>query len=266
MRFYNNKLPEVDDIVICRVKKIASDAIYVNLLEYNEIEGMVQLANASTRRKKKSICLLKENRQYPLLVITVDKEKGYVDLSNKFISDEDKDYANEKYDLYRKVLKIFNHFMYSKFQNEYDDNTFYEYAEKTLWKIDKNKCYKYFSDLYYNNCNMSDVDLNDEDKVTFKASLEKFFGSFEVLSKLSFILRNPNYGGVNNIKLIFNELNEKYNIITRTDVVPTYIIDKKSKNKDENENLLNDIDSHLINKAKEYNMIYSKKELISSFI
>ena len=156
--------------------------------------------------------------------------------------------------------------MYSKFKNEYDDNTFYEYAEKTLWKIDKNKCYKYFSDLYYNNCNMSDVDLNDEDKVTFKASLEKFFGSFEVLSKLSFILRNPNYGGVNNIKLIFNELNEKYNIITRTDVVPTYIIDKKSKNKDENENLLNDIDSHLINKAKEYNMIYSKKELISSFI
>ena len=157
--------------------------------------------------------------------------------------------------------------MYSKFQNEYDENKFYEYIEKTLWKIDKNKCYKYFSDLYYNNNdNFSDLDLSKEDKILFKASLEKFFGSFEVLSKLSFILRNPNYGGVNNIKLIFNELNEKYNIITRTEVVPTYIIDRKCKNKDENENLLNDIDSHLINKAKEYNMIYSKKELISSFI
>ena len=52
MRFYNNTYPDVDDIVICRVKKIQNDAIYVSLLEYDGIEGMVQLANASTRRKK----------------------------------------------------------------------------------------------------------------------------------------------------------------------------------------------------------------------
>ena len=46
MRFYNDIYPNIDDIVMCRVKKILNDAIYVSLLEYDNIEGMVQLANA----------------------------------------------------------------------------------------------------------------------------------------------------------------------------------------------------------------------------
>ena len=83
MRFYKNLYPDVDDIVICNVIDIIEESIYVNLLEYG-INGMVQLSNASSRRKKKSVCLLKINKQYPLLVIAVDKDKGYVDLSTKF--------------------------------------------------------------------------------------------------------------------------------------------------------------------------------------
>ena len=142
MRFYSNNYPKVDDIVICRVKKIQNDAIYVSLLEYDNIEGMVQLANASTRRKKRSICLLKENKQYPLLVITVDNEKGYIDLSNKYLAEEDKDNANERYNLYLKVIKFFKEFMFNKFGKDYTDEQYIEYAEKSIWKLDKKKCYE----------------------------------------------------------------------------------------------------------------------------
>ena len=56
MRFYNNELPKKDDITMCRVTHIDDTCIYVSLLEYDNIEGMVQLADASTRRKKRSIC------------------------------------------------------------------------------------------------------------------------------------------------------------------------------------------------------------------
>ena len=105
MRFYKNKYPDVDDIVICNVNDIIEESIYVELLEYG-INGMVQLSNASSRRKKKSVCLLKVNKQYPLLVIAIDKDKGYVDLSTKFLSDDDKNNANSKYIKYTKVLKM----------------------------------------------------------------------------------------------------------------------------------------------------------------
>ena len=61
MRFYKKELPNVDEIVMCNVEKIQEECIYVKLIEYDDIEGMVQLADASTRRKRKSVCLLKVN-------------------------------------------------------------------------------------------------------------------------------------------------------------------------------------------------------------
>ena len=45
-----------------------------------------------------------------------------------------------------------------------------------------------------------------------------------------------------------------------------YIIENIGTNKDENENILNKINNLLENKANEYDMIYSKKDITSSFI
>ena len=115
MRFYSKETPNVDDIVMCHVDRIQDFCIYVKLLEYDNMEGMVQLADASTRRKRKSVCLLKVNKKYPLLVIRVDKENKYIDLSNKFLSDEDKTIATEKFNNYFFVMKIFKRFLSKKY-------------------------------------------------------------------------------------------------------------------------------------------------------
>ena len=172
----------------------------------------------------------------------------------------------EKYDLYKKVLKIFNNFMYSQFENNYDDSDWIKYAMKTIWTISNNDCYTYLSELYYNNSDLLSIDLTEEERIKFKMSLEKFFGSFLISTKLNFILRNPNYGGVDNIKLIFDQINNEYKLITKSDTVPLYIIENIGTNKDENENILNKINNLLENKANEYDMIYSKKDITSSFI
>ncbi|GFH22085.1 S1 motif domain-containing protein [Haematococcus lacustris] len=49
-RMYEAKFPEVDDIVIVEVDKIAEMGAYVRLLEYNRIEGMILLSELSRRR------------------------------------------------------------------------------------------------------------------------------------------------------------------------------------------------------------------------
>jgi translation initiation factor 2 subunit 1 len=40
---YENKYPEVDDLVMVRVKSIAEMGAYVSLIEYNNIEGITLL-------------------------------------------------------------------------------------------------------------------------------------------------------------------------------------------------------------------------------
>ena len=39
-RFYKNRLLETDDLVMVNVVNIEEMGVYVNLLEYNNIEGM----------------------------------------------------------------------------------------------------------------------------------------------------------------------------------------------------------------------------------
>ena len=49
-RYYENKYPEIDDVVMVNVRSIADMGAYVSLLEYDNIEGMILLSELSRRR------------------------------------------------------------------------------------------------------------------------------------------------------------------------------------------------------------------------
>ena len=49
-RMYEEKYPEVDEVVMVQVKSIAEMGAYVSLLEYNNIDGMILLSELSRRR------------------------------------------------------------------------------------------------------------------------------------------------------------------------------------------------------------------------
>jgi S1 RNA binding domain len=56
---YEQKYPEVDDVVMVQVKSIAEMGAYVSLLEYNDIEGMILLSELSRRRIRSITKLIK---------------------------------------------------------------------------------------------------------------------------------------------------------------------------------------------------------------
>ena len=85
-RMYEERYPEVDDVVMVTVKSIAEMGAYVSLLEYNGIEGMILLSELSRRRIRSISKLIKVGRQEPVMVLRVDKEKGYIDLSKRRVS------------------------------------------------------------------------------------------------------------------------------------------------------------------------------------
>ncbi|KAI8905880.1 translation initiation factor 2, alpha subunit [Gorgonomyces haynaldii] len=61
---YEEPFPEVDQLVMVNVKQIAEIGAYVHLLEYNNIEGMIQLSEFS-RRRIRSIQKLVRRRASP---------------------------------------------------------------------------------------------------------------------------------------------------------------------------------------------------------
>ncbi|KAJ5284582.1 Translation initiation factor 2 alpha subunit [Penicillium chrysogenum] len=88
-RFYEDKYPEVDSFVMVNVKQIAEMGAYVKLLEYDNIDGMILLSELSRRRIRSIQKLIRIGRNEVVIVLRVDKEKGYIDLSKRRVSPED---------------------------------------------------------------------------------------------------------------------------------------------------------------------------------
>ncbi len=78
-RFYSDRYPEIDDVVMVNVRSIEEMGAYVYLLEYNNIEGMILLSELSRRRIRSINKLIRIGKTEPVVVIRVDKEKGSSD-------------------------------------------------------------------------------------------------------------------------------------------------------------------------------------------
>jgi len=105
-RFYEEKYPEVDSYVMVNVKQIAEMGAYVKLLEYDNIDGMILLSELSRRRIRSIQKLIRIGRNEVVIVLRVDKEKGYIDLSKRRVSPEDVVKCEERYNKSKAVHSI----------------------------------------------------------------------------------------------------------------------------------------------------------------
>jgi len=103
---YANKFPEVDDLVMVNVRQIAEMGAYVQLLEYDNIEGMILLSELSRRRIRSIQKLIRVGKNEVVVVLRVDKEKGYIDLSKRRVSATDIVKCEERYNKSKAVHSI----------------------------------------------------------------------------------------------------------------------------------------------------------------
>jgi len=103
-RFYENEFPEVETTVVVQVNKI-DDKIgaYVSLLEYDGREGMINLGELSKKRIRSMAKILRIGSTEVCMVMSVDEEKGYINLSKKRVEPED---APPKQELYAKAKAV----------------------------------------------------------------------------------------------------------------------------------------------------------------
>lgn len=108
-RFYEEKYPEVESHVMVNVKQIAEMGAYVKLLEYDNIDGMILLSELSRRRIRSIQKLIRVGRNEVVVVLRVDKDKGYIDLSKRRVSVEDIVKCEERYNKSKMVHSIMRH-------------------------------------------------------------------------------------------------------------------------------------------------------------
>mmetsp|Transcript_24738 Transcript_24738/g.57666 ORF Transcript_24738/g.57666 Transcript_24738/m.57666 type:complete len:333 (+) Transcript_24738:137-1135(+) len=108
-RFYENKFPDIESVVMVNVRNIADMGAYVSLLEYNNIEGMILLSELSRRRIRSIHKLIRVNRNEVVMVLRVDEEKGYIDLSKRRVSPEDVAACEDRFNKAKAVHGVLRH-------------------------------------------------------------------------------------------------------------------------------------------------------------
>lgn len=104
MRYYENELPQVGEMVHVRYLTLGDNAAYVQLLEYANIQGIITFAELHRGRITSIAHYAPVGKDDYLSVLRLDAEKRYIDLTKKSRKPEDKAAGAQKAQQGRDVL------------------------------------------------------------------------------------------------------------------------------------------------------------------
>ena len=106
IRFYPQKFPLLGESVMARYTKVTETAVYCELLEYAQTEAMIPLTELSRKYIPSIPKFAKLGKVVVGVVLRVDAVKGYVDLSLKAVTGEDKRNCEERFNKARAVQNV----------------------------------------------------------------------------------------------------------------------------------------------------------------
>jgi len=104
--FYENDLPEKDELIMCKVISIDELGVTCSLLEYNGLEGFLPLSEISRKRIRSILRHVREGQKQVLQVLRVDTDRKLTDLSKKYITPAEREIGTEKYNKGKTVHSI----------------------------------------------------------------------------------------------------------------------------------------------------------------
>ncbi|XP_034242755.1 eukaryotic translation initiation factor 2 subunit 1 [Thrips palmi] len=200
-RYYKEKYPEVEAVVMVNVLSIAEMGAYVHLLEYNNIEGMILLSELSRRRIRSINKLIRVGKTEPVVVIRVDKEKGYIDLSKRRVSPEDVEKCTERFSKAKAVNSILRHV--AELLHYETDEQLEELYQKTAWHLEdtrKSSAYDAFKQAVLDPSILAECGLDEKTQEVLLSNIKRKLTSQAVKIRSDFEVACYGYEGIDAVK------------------------------------------------------------------
>ncbi|XP_037825923.1 eukaryotic translation initiation factor 2 subunit 1 [Lucilia sericata] len=259
-RFYSEKYPEVEDVVMVNVLSIAEMGAYVHLLEYNNIEGMILLSELSRRRIRSINKLIRVGKTEPVVVIRVDKDKGYIDLSKRRVSPEDVEKCTERFAKAKAVDLLLRHV--ANLLGYESSEQLEQLYQKTAWHFEKKynskaAAYDIFKQSVTDPTVFDECDLDEKTKEVLLNNVKRKLVSPTVKIRSDIECSCYGYEGIDAVKASLNkglelsteELPIRINLIAP----PLYVMTTSTTKKAEGLKILEQAIDSIKAKITEYN-------------
>ena len=214
---------------------------------------MILLSELSRRRIRSINKLIRVGRNEVVVVIRVDKEKGYIDLSKRRVSPEEILKCEEKFARGKTVNSILRHT--AEVLKMTSDQQFEELYEKTAWKIDDKfkkpgYAYEVFKTSVTDPTVLDECDISTEWKDILLANIKRRLTPQAVKCRSDIEVSCYSYEGIDAIKNALREglkmSSEEKPIKINLTAPPVYVVTSTSLDRDEGIKLLEEV----INKIK----------------
>merc|ERR1719348_1374342 len=164
---------------------------------------MILLSELSRRRIRSINKLIRVGRTEPVVVIRVDKDKGYIDLSKRRVSKEDIERCTEKYSKAKAVNSIVRHV--AEVLGFKTDEALEELYRKTAWYFEtKSKkqgtAYDYFKQSVTDPSLLNDLGLDEQTKQVLVDNIQRKLTQQAVKIRADFECSCFTYEGIDAVK------------------------------------------------------------------
>jgi translation initiation factor 2 subunit 1 len=134
MKMRPTAIPDVDDITMIIPTKITDMGIYIQLIEYNNIEGFIPLSELSKYKIRSINKIAKVGKKFPAIVLSID-EKKYITLSKKMVSDQEAKKCENNYKILKNIYDLINFFVRKLDKEHHIKITIEKAYEEFIWSL-----------------------------------------------------------------------------------------------------------------------------------
>lgn len=154
MLFKKQGFPEENDLVLCTVTSVQYHSVFVSLDEYGK-NGLIHISEVAPGRIRNIRDFVKENKKVVCKVLSVNLEKGHIDLSLRRVNETEKRKKIDEIKREQDAEKILE--MVAKKLGIGSSEFYNQIAEKILKKYENlNSC---FNDVVCNNVSLEGLDV-----------------------------------------------------------------------------------------------------------
>lgn len=224
-RYFRNEWPEKGELVMVEISNVNEEGAYVQLLEYNNREGLIQAASVAKGRIKNVKKYLKLGQQEAMQVENVDR--CFIDLSKKHVQVQDAEAKKVEFNkskvvhlvmkltaftLQRKTIDLYEEFgwdLYDSFAHAYDAFKLCLTDPELVW--DK-------------------INITEEQKKALLINIAKKMAAKPIKLRSSFNLQCYTYEGIEAIREALLEAkkqtkSDKFNLVYQLISPPQYVVE-----------------------------------------
>ena len=215
--------PEEDDLVICKVKSIYRNAVFVKLVFYNK-EGMINISEIAPGIIRNIRDHVTDDKIIVCKVLHVDKEKNHLNLSLRRVNEKQRKEKLAEMKSEQKAEKIVDFIAHLK---KIDAKKLYEEVAPKIFN-EYDTLFDCFKDVVIGEVSLSDLGIESKLAKEFEDVIKERISPPEVFIKGKLSLRNFSDEGVERVKEVLSNIKSfsekieltyraggKYNIIVR---------------------------------------------------